>query len=712
MSKNVPTEEIRRPLDRLLRPQSIVVAGVSPQKGSAGLMVLANLENQAYGGPVHIVSRGRTEVSGRACHPGLKDIPRGVDVAVLCVPRDAVLESIEDCASRGVGAAVVFASGFAELGAEGEAAQRELVRAAEAAGMALLGPNCFGYQNNAHNLAVSFSANQKELGELRSVVGIVAQSGGMGVGLRRNLEARGIGSTYFIATGNEAALGVEDFVADIIEDEATRVIAVLAEHLRKPQLMLQAARRARELGKAIVLMHPGRSARAREAARSHTGALAGDHAIMRALLSHEAVIVLESFQEWQDVTALLARYPEPVQGGVGVITSSGAFRGMTFDLCEQLGLAVPAFGEATLQALRKVLPSFSDAANPVDLTTQLIWQKDLVGTASQPLVADPAVGSIVIALTAAPGETSLENARLAIPYLQQSKKPVVYTTLSNPEILHPDFRKTFREGGIPYFHSSEAALVAVARLTAHGKMLARADERVREVAEVAPLPRRGLLAEFEGKAWLARAGIPCPEGGMAKSPEAALEIARRIGYPVVLKAQARDLTHKSDAGGVALNIADDPSLSRAWTKMEADISRAHPGMKLDGILVERMMSSESGARGIEMVVGARRDPHWGPVLMVGLGGVWIETLNDVRLMPADLGEARIVEEILNLRGAKLLQGARGTAPADVAALARVAGRVGALVRATPGLKEIDINPLLVYPQGRGVMALDALIVAE
>jgi acyl-CoA synthetase (NDP forming) len=697
-------------IDRLLRPRSIAIVGVSDKPGTAGGNILGSLANYDYAGTIHLVSRGRTEVLGRACHPAVDDMPEGIDLAVLCLPRAGTVEALAACARRKVGAAIVFASGFAEMDAAGRAEQEEMARIARDHDIALLGPNCLGIQNPADGISLGLGLTPRLVGEMaqaKPAVAIVSQSGGMGVALGAALRLRGFAATYIVSTGNEAALGIEEVVADAIRHAETKIIAVLAEQLRKPLRFLDLARQARAAGKPIVLMHPGASAKARAAAQSHTGALAGDHAIMRALVRHEAVLLVDSFDEWVDVATLLCHYPEPPKGGLGVITNSGAFRGMAFDLCEELGLALPALTDETQTALRAVIPPFAHPANPLDVTAQTAFQRDLLGNGIKPLIDDPAIGSLVVAMVGGAGPIPLENARHAIAPIRDSGKPAIYAIFAAGSTLPPELEPMLRAANIPFLRSPEAAVRTMARVAAYGAASASADRRVRDAPSAPPLPARGTLAEYRGKEWLAAAGIATPPGGLAANLAEAQRMTARIGYPVALKAQAASLTHKSDAGGLILHIGDDASLAAGWKRLHATLALARPELALDGVLVERM-----AGRGVEMAVGARRDRQWGPVLMVGLGGIWIETLNDVRLMPADLDEAGIVAEIGKLRGARLLHGARGTEPADIAALARTAARVGALMRAMPELQEIDINPLLVYPQGRGVLALDALVVTS
>jgi acyl-CoA synthetase (NDP forming) len=697
-------------IDRLLRPRSIAIVGVSDKPGTTGGNIIGSLANYDYAGSLHLVSRGRREVLGRPCYPTVAEMPEGIDLAVLCLPRAGTVEALAACARRKIGGAIVFASGFAEQDDSGRAEQDEIARIARETDMALLGPNCLGVQNPADGISLGLGLAPRLTGEMAQAkpkVAIAGQSGGMAVALGAALRLRGFAATYIVSTGNEAALGIEEVIEDAIDHEASKVIALVAEQIRKPQRFLELARRARAAKKPIVLLHPGASAKAREAAASHTGALSGDHALMRALVGHEAVILVDSFDEWVDVTTLLCHYPTPPKPGLAVITNSGAFRGMSFDLCDALRLPLAELSQATKAKLHPLLPRFAHVGNPLDITAQTAFQFDLLGKTVAPLIDDPSVGSLVVAMVGGAGPIPLETARHASVPIAASSKPTIYAIFGAGSTLPPELEPTLRAANIPFSRSPEAAVRAMAHAAHYGPALARADARAAEPPSAPPLPGPGTLAEYRGKAWLAAAGIATPAGELARDLDAARRIAVRIGYPIALKAQAAALTHKSDAGGIVLNVTDDAALAAGWRRLHANILDAKPGLLLDGVLVERM-----AGRGVEMAVGARRDPQWGPVLMVGLGGIWIETLTDVRLMPADLTADSIAAEIAKLRGAKLLRGARGTPPADIPALAQAAARIGALLRATPAIREIDVNPLLVFPEGAGVLALDALIVTD
>jgi acetate---CoA ligase (ADP-forming) len=696
------------PVGRLLRPRSVAIVGVSPKPGSLGGTVLTNLENFNYHGAIYLVSRGRTEVLGKRCSATIDELPSGIDVAVLCVPRSAALDTLAACARREVGAAIVFASGFAEADGDGVATQNELARIARVAGLALLGPNCLGLTNYLAGVPLGMGLTTPPVSELKPALGLVSQSGAMLWALDSAFQAKGVGLTHAISTGNEAILGAEDFVANLIEEEQTRAIAVLIEQVRRPQLFLELARRARQYRKPVVLFHPGRSRRAREAARSHTGAIAGDHATMKALVEHAAVLLVDSVEELIDVSALLSRYPEPPTAGVGVLTNSGAFRGIAIDLCEEVGLDVPALAPATIDALKRVLPAFAAPDNPLDVTAQLLQEPGLLGSAAKALLEDDCVGSLVISVVPGTASQVIDKARAAVPFLRQMTKPVAFAVMGDDAPLPVEFLKELRDANILLFRSPERALRAIARLTSYGRTLRRPRAHARPLNNPpVRLPATGTLAEYQAKTYLRAFGIRVPAGAVAKNPGEAHQIASRIGFPVVLKAQGSELTHKTDVGGVIVGIENEKALRQAWSELQASIGRARPTLKLEGVLVEKM-----GRPGLEMAVGARRDPAWGPVLWCGSGGVWIEVLKDTRLLPPGLAEDQILEEIFKLRAAPLLRGFRGAPAMDVRAVAKTIDLLGHLIRTVPELSEIEINPLLVYPEGQGVLALDALIIAS
>jgi acyl-CoA synthetase (NDP forming) len=698
----------RPDISRLLRARSVAIIGASDEPSSTGARVLANLERFNFAGEIHLVSRTRKEVSGRPCIASPAELPEGIDVAVLAVPRAAVVGVVEEIAARKVGAAVVYASGFAEGGERGLAEQAQITRIGREHGIALLGPNCIGFNNFVDGFSLSFGVQKPRPLLGRPAVAVVAQSGGMTGNIRLACEAKGLAVSFTISTGNEAVLGIEDFIGFLLEDTATRVIAVFAEQIRSPARFLTHAARAREIGKPIVLLHPGRSEGGRAAAQSHTGSMTNNYAVMRTVIGREGVVIVDTLEEMFDVVELLIRQPVLPTGGVAVLTDSGAFKGLSADFCDSIGLDLPPLSQATQQALIPLLPAYTKPTNPLDVTAQGLMDAGIYGNSARVLLADPAIGSLLISIMPGPPEVGLATARLTLPALTGSGKTIVYVLMGGDSAVSEEVVATLRAQNVPLLRSPERALRAIARVTEGGRATARARDRVPapKIASAA-VQCSGVLPEYEGKRLLAAAGFKTPDGAMAHSADEAVAVAGRIGYPVVLKAQSAQLPHKTEVGGVVLHIGDEAQLRAAWARLHASVSAARPDLQLDGVLVETMSSP-----GLEMVVAARRDPDWGPVLMLGVGGIWIEALQDIRLLPGDCTEHEIAQELQQLKAAKLLNGWRGAPAVDVTAIAQTAARLSAVLRAQPSLDEIEINPLLVYPAGEGAVALDVLAVAS
>jgi acetate---CoA ligase (ADP-forming) len=696
-------------VERLMRPRSVAIVGISSKPGSAGHTALRNLTINKYQGDIHLVGRSGGEIEGRPVLASVDDLPEGVDLAVFTLPAAGVKEALEACARRKVRAVVVFASGFAEFG--NEKGQEVIAKIAADGGIAMLGPNCLGYTNYVDGLQIGFASAQPvpRIEDTRDpAIGIVSQSGGFMGHLRQAFEGRNLPTSYTISPGNEGGLDLVDFIEFLTADQATRAIVVYVEHVRRPREFLAAVRQAAVRGKPIIMMHPGRSTRAQEAAKSHTGALAGNYEVMRTLVTHAGIALVDTLDELADASEILARFPTPPTKGPGILTFSGAFCAIAHDFCETIGFDVPPLSPQTKETLKKRLPAFVAPNNPLDLTTQPIWEPDLVGYGAKALLDDPAIGSLVISITVGSFEQSVKYMKGLIESLKGNTKPMVFSVLGDTSALNPEFLALAKEQRMILSRSSERTLRAMAQATAHGQALARAKTAV-EATPFTGLPAlgHGPQPEWLGKKLVAVAGIKIPDGALARSADEGADIAKRIGYPVAMKAQAAALAHKTEAGGVLLNIADEAALRRAWQTLHDNVARAQPGLKLDGALVEKM-----SGRGLELVVGAKRDPQWGPVVLVGLGGILVEALGDVRLLPPDLSEASIVAELRKLKAAKLLDGFRGTPAVDVEAVARTAAAVGRLMQTVPEIMEIDINPLVAHARGQGATALDALIVTK
>ncbi len=683
---------------RFLRPRSAAIIGISTRPGSAGQVILQCLKINKFEGDIHLVGRTDEPIDGRTVLKNADELPEVVDLAVFTLPAAGVREAIEACARRKVGSALIFAAGFAEVG---DTATQDAVSAtARAAGLAVVGPNCLGVTNNVDGLMLHMLYAREALRGVENGVAFVGQSGGLLGHFQRAIDGRGIPLSYVISTGNEAGLESTDFLEFLVEDQATRVIALYCEEIRRPQAFLAAIRRARAAGKPVVLMLAGRSAKARKSAQSHTGALIGDWATMRTQVEDAGAIVVSSMDEVVDLVEILQRFPVPPAKGPGVLTASGAYVGLTNDFAEEVGLDLPELAPATLEVVKKVLPAYGNYGNPLDTTAG--FTPDMLPGVVKALIDDPNVGMLFISF---PINTPIP-VRAFNKGMAHSDKPKVMVALGDSWQLGPDVMEAVKESSAVFSRSSDRMMRAIALYTRYGKLLARG--RVADAqAVVAGLPKlgKGPQPEWLGKQLLAAAGLRVPAGALARSADDAVGIATRIGYPVALKAQSAALSHKTEAGGVMLNVGDEAALRASWQAMTANVHRAAPNVTLDGILIERM-----SAKGIELMVGAKRDPGWGPVLLVGLGGIWVEALGDVQLLPVDADEAQIREALARLRSAKLLAGVRGAPPADLDAVVQVVLAIGRLMRGVPEIIEIDVNPLMVHGRGQGATALDALIV--
>jgi acyl-CoA synthetase (NDP forming) len=683
---------------RFLRPRSIAVIGISTRAGSAGQIILQCLKINRFTGEVHLVGRTDELIDGRRVLKSADELPEGVDLAVFTLPAAAVREALEACARRKVGAALIFAAGFAEAG--DHATQDAVASTARAAGLGVVGPNCLGVTNNVDGLMLHMLYAQEALRGVTDGVAIIGQSGGLLGHFQRACDGRGIPLSYVISTGNEAGLDTTDFLDFLVDDPSTRVIVAYCEELRRPQTFLAALRRARAASKPVVLMLVGRSVKARKAAQSHTGALVSDFATVRAQVEDAGAIVVTTMDETVDLVAILQRFPTPPAKGPGILTASGAYVALTNDFAEEIGLDLPQLEPTTLQTIKETLPSYGNFGNPLDTTAG--FSPEMLPIATKALIDDPNVGMLFISFpirTAVPVKAFNQG-------MAHSHKPKVMVALGDTWPLGDDVQAAVKESPAVFSRSSDRMLRAIALYTRYGRSLARPCATV--VSPSIPgLPKlgRGAHPEWLGKKLLAAAGIRIPDGALTRTANEAATLAQQIGYPVVLKAQAAFLSHKTEAGGVALNLTDEAAVRAAWDTTMCKAKHAAPNTKLDGALIEKMSPP-----GIELMVGAKRDPWWGTVLLLGLGGVWVEALGDVQVLPGTADKLQIIEALGKLRAAKLLVGMRGAPPADLTAVADVVIAIGRLMQSVPEISEIDINPLTVHGEGEGATALDALIV--
>jgi acyl-CoA synthetase (NDP forming) len=689
---------------RLLRPRSVAIVGASANPNALGARVLANLERAKYSGDIHLINHKRDEINGRPCLKSIDDLTEWVDCAVLAIPRVAVLECVRACARRGVGGVIIFSAGFAEVGEEGRAEQQEIARVAKEYGMVVEGPNCLGLVNYVDSIALTFVTIPPRPLKGRSGIAVISQSGAMAAMLATTLSARDLNISFTVSTGNEATSGVEEYVEYMLQDPNTKVITLIVEQFRKPARFLTLARRAREQGKRIVLLHPGRSSPARESAITHTGAMAGDYQVMCSLVARAGVIIVDTLEELLDVSEIIYRCDSLPTAGCAVLTESGAVKALTMDLCVDLGLALSPLNESAYAGLAEVLPEFISPSNPVDLTAQTLVDPELYHRTMNVLLQEKDFGSIVLGVLL----TDQATADLKLPHIIKAikdlapEKPVIFAGLDEGAEIPERYVRELRKLSVPCFATAERVFRALARLSA--PLPTDPGPTVQGVIPPVLLLANGMVAEYRSKEILAAFGVSLPKGTFVRSVDEALTAAQEIGYPVVLKAQSAELTDKSDAGGVVLGLDTPEALRVGWVRLYENVAKAHPGLELDGVLTESMVG-----KGVELVVSARNDHDWGPVLQLGLDGVMAELFNDARLIPANLPPQEIVKELHKLKSAALLRGYCGAPEVDVAAAAKIVSQIGKVIQTDPRIREIHVNPLVVYPEGEGAVVLDALI---
>ncbi|WP_336978378.1 acetate--CoA ligase family protein [Altererythrobacter fulvus] len=696
-------------IDRLLRPKSVAVVGASDRHGALGATLLNNLVQYEFAGDIYPVNPKREEIQGLKCYASVDQLPEGIDCAVLAIPRPFVLDTVRGLANRGCGAVVIYSAGFSEAGEEGMKEQLELGAIAAEYGMVIEGPNCLGCTNYVERVPLTFvETNMISPPKGARAVGIASQSGALAAVLATALHPRGCYVSTSVSTGNEAASGVEDYVEWLIDDENTHVISMYVESLRRPKAFIAAARRARAAGKPIIMLHPGKSNKAQESAATHTGAMAGDYALMKAKLGREGVIFADTLEELEDITEIALRCPSLPGANMAVLGESGALRGLAFDIAEDIGLDLIDLNDDNSPALRAVLPDFVPVSNPTDITAVGLSEPEIYTKVLTALLDDDRVGSVVASIIQSDPITSKIKFPAIIKVLEDGTfaKPLVFAGVDEGARVPQEYIDGLRAVGIPWFPSTERAYRAIARL---------ADLSKRDLVDnsQAPLPLpslkgvSGVVPEYKAKELLAPLGIPFPQSKFAATADDAAAAAEEIGFPVVLKAQAAALGHKSDAGGVILKLDSAEAVKAAFDKIFTNVAAYDASIQLDGVLVEKM-----GTMGLEMIVGAKSDPEWGPVVLAGFGGVTAEILKDVVLLTTDLSEEQVAAKLLTLKQAALLKGYRGSPELDVAALAKLIVEIGRVMEGNPSIREIDLNPVIVHPKGQGVVALDALMLVQ
>ena len=701
-------------LKRFFAPRSVAFVGATEDVGKFGGRCMRLLLDFGYEGTVYPVNPKRAEIFGRKCYASIGDLPETPDHVGIVLPAAAVPAALEECARRKVPFATVFTSGFSETGAaEGISLQQRLVQIARSGGVRVMGPNCNGLVNFVDRFALTSTAAIKGPRRAAGDIGIASQSGGAGqINVMWRAQQAGLGVSYQVSCGNNADLDLLDYMAFMVEDEHTRVVLAIAEHLDDGERLRALARRAAQLDKPIVMVKIGRTEAGSRAAASHTGAVTGSDAVFDAALRQIGILRVEDTSELYEAAMLLRRARRPAGRRASATSVSGGNLVMMADLGASLGIEFPHYAEATQQQLGALLPGFSAAANPTDLTTVAIGRKGAFASVCRVIAADPAIETVIPVLTMSPAE----EIRSVAEFSAACEKPVAILwtggAIDDPALAAP----TLVAEGHAVYRDAMPCLKAVRASMQYGDFRRRLGQPVPtrpgniDTAHARNLIRglKGALTEAQSKALLAAYGLPVTREFLAKNADEAALCARAIGGPVALKIQSADIPHKTEAKALRLAVSGDDAVRRAYREVIEAAHAYRPGARIDGVLVQEMVSE-----GHEVLVGVSQDRTFGPVLTVGLGGVYVEILKDVAFRLPPICTVEALQMLRELRAWPLLAGARGDAPADVEALADCIERVSWLAAdLADTLAELDANPIKVLAQGRGVRVVDALAVVR
>jgi acyl-CoA synthetase (NDP forming) len=694
-----------RPLQALLAPRSIAILGASNDASKLNGRVLKYLRDKGYAGRVLPVNPKYASIGDWPCYPSVAALPVAADLAVIALPAKLVAEAITECGRARIPAAIVFSSGFAETGEDGRQLEAALVRAARAAGVRLLGPNNLGLINAFERVCATFS--QYANGETPpGPVGFVTQSGAFGTAIAALARRRGLGLGYFVNTGNESDISLAEVMAEILADPRIRVGAGYIEGFKDGPAMLALAETALAAGKPLVMTKVGRSGAGARAAASHTGSLAGEDAVFDGIATQYGLLRARNEEHLLDMVDVLARCALPEGEGIGIVTQSGGAGVLMADRAEELGLSVPALSAATQDRLRPVIPGFGALGNPVDVTAQFIADPSILREAVIAVLDDPQVHVGVVWL-------QLMEAYVAVlgdifgQIKARAQKPFVVCWVAAPDSALENLRRH----GIPVLRGAEPAIDAVAGLVRYAQARRRwqadADARAALALPELALPGAGgPVASIAAARLLARAGVPLAPHALAASKDEAVAAAERIGYPVAVKIESRDVAHKTEAKGVRLNLADASAVRSAFAAVVAAAQAYNPDARIDGVLVQAMAAGE-----LEFVIGLKHDAVFGSVVMAGLGGVLIEVFKDVAFRKAPVTAAEAGRMLDEIKGRALLAGVRGKAPVDRIGLARLISAVSCFGAAAGGrLRELDLNPVLLSADH--AMAVDWLMVLD
>ena len=696
-------------LESFFSPRSVAIVGASRQKGKVGYEILYNMVHGGFEGKIWPVNRDADTMEGLKCYPDLVSIGETPDLVIIIVPAKFVLSVMEQCVQVGTKAVIIITAGFKETGAEGKKLEEEVIKVARRGGIRVIGPNCLGVIVTASKLNASFGGELPDQG----TTGYLSQSGALLAAILDTAKANGIGFSSLFSIGNKADVNELDLVQALAEDPNTKVIAGYLESIGDGNAFVREAEYISHT-KPILLMKSGGTSAGAKAASSHTGSLAGSEVAYEAMFARAGIVRCLSIKQQFDFAQAFAYQPMPKGTSVAVVTNAGGAGIMAADAVEREGLTFAKPEKTTVEKLMTKLPAAANFHNPFDVLGDAL--ADRYEFALDVVLDDPNVDIVLVLLTPQAMTQSKETAEAIVRVSRRKKdKPILVCFLGASKV--EEGVKVFREAHIPQYDSPEAAVETIKAMTEYVRWLNRPKRVVRLFSvnrhKVESIIERHLrhdireIGEAESKDILEAYGFATPKGSIATTAEQAANIAQQLGYPVVLKIWSPDILHKSDVGGVKVGLKSDQEVKDAFDLMMYRIPKKRPEAQILGVLVQEMCRS-----GREVILGMHRDPHFGPLMMFGMGGVMVEVLKDVAFYLAPLTAEEARQMLVSTKTYKILKGVRGQEGVDIEAIAEGLQRLSQLVTEFPQIQEMDINPYVVGVPGTTPIAVDARISVE
>jgi len=688
-------------LDKFFHPKSVAVIGAAREPGKVGHDVVRNLLESRFPGKIFPINPKAQEILGIPAYPSVSAVPEEIDLAVIAVRAPLVIKVLEECGQKGVQAAVILSAGFKEAGLEGAKLEQQLLAVARQYGIRIIGPNCLGILDTSSRLNATFAA----LKPLRGRIGFFSQSGALCLALLEWSRAKKVGLSRFISLGNKCDVSEIECLRMLGEDPHTAVIMGYLEGVEDGRAFTEVAREV-ALKKPVIIFKSGVTAAGARAASSHTGSLAGSEVGFEAAVRRAGIIRTKTLREFFDLALLLSFQPIPKGPNLVILTNSGGPGIVAADACEQSVLQIPSLTSETVEKLRQVLPPYAAFYNPVDITGDADAER--YARALQVLLEDERLNSLLVILS----RTATVDPEAVAERLgeKESSKPIVTCFLGHDSVKKA--RNKLLKYKIPSFEYPEEAVKALEKAWLYEYWRNRPQiecarpkvdfHKVAQILKNVRLENRNELFDYEVKEILQAYGFRFPRSLMARTTDEALMAAKAIGYPVVLKIISPQISHKTDVGGVKVNIRNDEELIQAFQAITMGVRQAVPGVSILGVLVQEMVP-----QGKEIIVGFTRDPQFGPLIMFGLGGIYVEVLKDVQFRLAPICPEEALEMIRGIKAYPLLKGIRGEPEADIEALVNAIVSLAQLAADFPELNEGEVNPLLVRPKGYGAVAVDA-----